>query len=142
MTAVGNRSQQDTHAAMLPMALLLNGGPCRRMLCVQVATYHVSTLSVSQRAAAAKAWLTDTGLSSTSRPAGLDKTAGCRRTSSSSAADSSGSSSQTDGDEALPDLLETILVNEYCQGGSLEGAVKLGRFKKTGDGQPDMVSIR
>jgi hypothetical protein len=38
-------------------------------------------------------------------------------------------------------LLETWLVMEYCDRGSLLDAVRAGRFYRKRDGEPDMVSI-
>jgi hypothetical protein len=85
----------------------------------QVTTYHISTLSTTQRAAA------------TTQQAQPQQHVSSGR--------SSGSSTGTD--QSQPDLLETYIVMEFCPRGSLERALKQGRFRRH-DGQPDMVRQR
>jgi hypothetical protein len=98
---------------------------------VQVTTFHISTLSSSQRLAVAHPQLPSA--------APADDTAeqqGVRRLSSSSS-DSSSSGDITG--KGQHDLVQTWIVMEYCPKGSLEKTVKLGKLKLP-DGQPDMVS--
>ena len=95
---------------------------------VQVTTFHISTLSSSQRMAAANS----------QQPAdGKARQLDDRRLSSSSSSDSSSSSSSSG---KPPELVQTWIVMEYCARGSLEQAVKLGKLKLR-DGQPDMVRV-
>jgi hypothetical protein len=54
-------------------------------------------------------------------------------------ADAAGYATQSTDDEQ-DDLLETWMILEYCERGSLERAIKQGRFKKAANGQPEMVS--
>lgn len=94
---------------------------------VQVTTFHISTLSSSQRMAAANSQQPTEG-----KARQLDD----RRLSSSSSDSSSSSSSSG----KPPELVQTWIVMEYCARGSLEQAVKLGKLKLQ-DGQPDMVRV-
>jgi hypothetical protein len=94
---------------------------------VQVTTFHISTLSSSQRMAAANS----------QQPAdGKARQLDDRRLSSSSSDSSSSSSSSG----KPPELVQTWIVMEYCARGSLEQAIKLGELKLQ-DGQPDMVRV-
>lgn len=113
---------------LTPLLLIAPPASWCAVLCTnhQVTTYHISTLSTTQRAAAASSLLPDTRPSpSNTSASGADS----RR--------SSGSSTATD--QSQPDLLETYIVMELCPRGSLERALKQGRFRRR-DGQPDMVS--
>mgnify|MGYP001807245880 CR=1 FL=1 len=97
---------------------------------VQVTTFHISTLSSSQRLAVANPQLPAAPADNTA-----EEQQGDRRLSSSSA-DSSSSGDNTG--KGQHDLVQTWIVMEYCPKGSLEKTVKLGRLKLP-DGQPDMV---
>ena len=39
------------------------------------------------------------------------------------------------------DLLETWMLMEFCERGSLERAIKQGKFRRAADGQPEMVRL-
>ena len=95
---------------------------------VQVTTFHISTLSSSQRMAAANSQ--PLAASNATSIAGQQLS---RRLSTCSIL-----SSSSDSSEKPLELVQTWIVMEYCARGSLEQAVKLGKLKLA-DGQPDMV---
>lgn len=96
---------------------------------LQVACYHVSTMSISERSALAKSWLAESATPEDA--AAVDQAAD----------DSSSSSGQSgSGTDAPPDsMLETWIILQFCERGSLDRAVKLGKFLRKTDGQPEMV---
>jgi hypothetical protein len=102
---------------------------------VQVTTFHISTLSSSQRLAVANPQLPAAPQGNPQADNTAEEQQGVRRLSSSSA-DSSSSGDNTG--KGQHDLVQTWIVMEYCPKGSLEKTVKLGRLKLP-DGQPDMV---
>lgn len=90
-------------------------------------------MTINQRSALAKSWLAD---SKTPEEPDQEAAAGADAGSDVGSDDSSASGSSKSG--SPPDLLETWIIMELCERGSLERALKLGKFK-TSDGHPEMV---
>lgn len=112
------------------VALLM---PMSARLLTQVTTYHISTLSLSERSALATSWL-EAGTTVSSQRAVQELE------DSHDLNSDGGSTVSSDLEETPPDLLETIIVMEYCEKGSLERAVRLGKFKrKEADGSKGLV---
>jgi hypothetical protein len=98
-----------------------------------VTTFHISTMTINQRSALAKSWLAD---SKTPEEPDQEAAAGADAGSNAGSDNSSASDSSESG--SPPDLLETWIIMEFCERGSLERALKLGKFKAR-DGSPEMV---
>jgi hypothetical protein len=115
-------------------------------LCLQVQTYHISTMTVAQRNALAAAWLKDggAGASSSNSAAHMVAAAAAARQASvmdeEHHSDSNNSNSSEGSYEEQSEALETWMVLEFCEKGTLQRALSQGRFKCRDSAQPDMVS--
>jgi hypothetical protein len=100
-----------------------------------VTTFHISTMTINQRSALAKSWLAD---SKTPEEPGQEADAAAADAASDADDNSDGSGSDSSEAGSPPDLLETWIIMEFCERGSLERALKLCKFKAR-DGLPEMV---
>jgi hypothetical protein len=89
-------------------------------------------MTVEQRKALAAAWLEESGAGASSNSA-VHMTDEEHNTS-----DSSNSSEGSDDEQN--EALETWMVLEFCEKGSLQWALSQGHFKRSDSAQPDMVS--
>jgi hypothetical protein len=89
-------------------------------------------MTVEQRKALAAAWLKESGAGASSNSAAH------RMHEEHDRLDSSNSSEGSD--EEQSEALETWMVLEFCEKGSLQRALSQGHFKRRDSAQPDMVS--
>jgi hypothetical protein len=101
-------------------------------------------MTVAQRNALAAAWLKEggAGASSSNSAAHMVAAAAARQASAMDEEhDHSDSSNSSEGsDEEQSEALETWMVLEFCEKGTLQRALSQGRFKRRDSAQPDMVS--
>eukprot|EP00883_Tetradesmus_obliquus_P005433 jgi/Sobl393_1/1585/SZX64196.1 len=103
-----------------------------------VQSYHISTMTVSERNALAKGWLgADAGTSPA--PKQSPKPSSSAQQGGDDYADSSGSNHSSDNEQR--DVLETWIIMEFCEKGSLERAVSRGKFVRREDRQPEMIGV-
>jgi hypothetical protein len=101
-------------------------------------------MTVAQRTALAASWLKEGG-ASTSNPSSAAHMIAARAARQSSADDvdaSSSTNSSSGSEDEQSEALETWMVLEFCEKGSLQRALSQGRFKRRNSQQPDMVSRR
>eukprot|EP00775_Hariotina_reticulata_P004708 gene4708-4959_t len=119
-----------------------------------VQTYHISTMTVSQRNALANSWMQELKAAkaakrmrqSTSSENLAQRLAatGQSRQSDQSGAGGVGAAVDSDGGgrgSEQPDLMETWMIMEFCEKGSLERAINHGTFVRRSDRQPEMIGI-
>jgi hypothetical protein len=115
---------------------------CRMWL--QVQTYHISTMTVAQRKALAAAWLEVGGAGASSSNSAAHMVAAAAEYQAFAMGEecdySDSSNSSKGGDEEQSEALETWMVLEFCEKGSLQRALSQGRFRRRDSAQPDMVS--
>lgn len=131
----------DANAIIHPFCAILGTAAilscCPVLSCpAVVTTFHISTMTINQRSALAKSWLADS--KTPEEPDQEAAEAGADAASDADSDDSSASDSDSSESGSPPDLLETWIIMEFCERGSLERALKLGKFKAR-DGQPEMV---
>eukprot|EP00878_Enallax_costatus_P000820 GHUV01000946.1.p1 GENE.GHUV01000946.1~~GHUV01000946.1.p1 ORF type:complete len:1662 (+),score=542.75 GHUV01000946.1:226-5211(+) len=100
-----------------------------------VQTYQISTMTVSQRNALARTWIEE-GNGHSSNLNQLSPAAEAVE-----GGDNDSSSSNDGNDEPQKDVLETWMIMEFCEKGSLDRAVTRKRFIRKEDGQPEMIGI-
>ncbi|WIA31940.1 hypothetical protein OEZ86_002799 [Tetradesmus obliquus] len=103
-----------------------------------VQSYHISTMTVSERNALAKGWLgAEAGTSPA--PKQSPKPSSSAQQGGDDDEDSSGSNHSSDNEQR--DVLETWIIMEFCEKGSLERAVSRGKFVRREDRQPEMIGV-
>ncbi|WIA11808.1 hypothetical protein OEZ85_011900 [Tetradesmus obliquus] len=103
-----------------------------------VQSYHISTMTVSERNALAKGWL-GAEASTSAAPKQSPKPSSSAQQGGDDDADSSGSNHSSDNEQR--DVLETWIIMEFCEKGSLERAVSRGKLVRREDRQPEMIGI-
>jgi hypothetical protein len=102
-------------------------------------------MTVAERNALAAAWLKEggAGTSSSNSAAHMVAAAAARQASAMEDEQQSSSSNSSGGsDEEQSEALETWMVLEFCEKGTLQRAMSQGRFKRRDSAEPDMVSVR
>eukprot|EP00879_Flechtneria_rotunda_P007950 GHRR01008329.1.p1 GENE.GHRR01008329.1~~GHRR01008329.1.p1 ORF type:complete len:1448 (+),score=551.05 GHRR01008329.1:1287-5630(+) len=106
-----------------------------------VHTYHISTMTITQRNALARTWLAEADCGSAG---GRASSIGGGRDAANDLEVAGSDSSETSSNSSFDvqkDILETWMLMEFCEKGSLERAIGLGRFIRRQDQKPEMIGI-
>ncbi|KAF6265892.1 hypothetical protein COO60DRAFT_768059 [Scenedesmus sp. NREL 46B-D3] len=101
-----------------------------------VQSYHISTMTVSERNALARGCLGTEPATSA-----LDKRSPQPSAQQGEDDDAGASGSNHSSDNEPRDVLETWMIMEFCEKGSLERAVSRGKFVRREDRQPEMIGV-